>query len=165
MAKIRVGINGFGRIGRCTFKQLFQDDDFEIVGINDLADLGDLAYLLKYDSVHGWYPEKVETPDGELEVGGLRIPFFSEKDPARIPWGDAGADVVIEVDRCVQEPGTRRRRTSKAARSVSSSPRRRRTPTAPSCRASTTRATTRRSTRSSPWPPAPPTAWRRWRRC
>jgi glyceraldehyde 3-phosphate dehydrogenase len=96
MAKIRVGINGFGRIGRCTFKQLFQDHDFEVVGINDLADLDDLAYLLKYDSVHDWYPEKVETVERQLEVGGQRIRFFSEKDPSQIPWGEVGADVVIE---------------------------------------------------------------------
>ncbi len=96
MAKIRVGINGFGRIGRCTFKQLFKDDRFEVVGINDLADLDDLAYLLKYDSVHGWYPEKVNAPGGQLEVGGRTIPFFAEKDPSNIPWGDQGTDVVIE---------------------------------------------------------------------
>jgi glyceraldehyde 3-phosphate dehydrogenase len=92
----RIGINGFGRIGRCTFKQLLDRGDVEIVGINDLADLGDLAYLLKYDSVHGWYSKKVSSAQGRLIVGGRSIPFFAEKDPAAIPWGDLGADVVIE---------------------------------------------------------------------
>ncbi|MFP3939139.1 MAG: type I glyceraldehyde-3-phosphate dehydrogenase [Thermoanaerobaculia bacterium] len=96
METIRVGINGFGRIGRCTFKQLFSDDRFEVVGLNDLADPEDLAYLLKYDSVHGWYPEKVSAGDSGLRVGEHRIPFFSADSPAEIPWGDVGADVVIE---------------------------------------------------------------------
>ncbi|HUF79405.1 MAG TPA: type I glyceraldehyde-3-phosphate dehydrogenase [Thermoanaerobaculia bacterium] len=96
MTKTRVGINGFGRIGRCTFKQLFKDDRFEVAGINDLAELDDLAYLLKYDSVHGWYPEKVGCGDGALMVGGRRIPFFSSDKPSGIPWGDLGADIVID---------------------------------------------------------------------
>jgi glyceraldehyde 3-phosphate dehydrogenase len=96
MAKIRVGINGFGRIGRCTFKQLLEDERLEVVGINDLADLSDLAYLLKYDSVHGWYKEKVGHEDGTLLVGDRRISFFSADEPAEIPWGDVGAEVVIE---------------------------------------------------------------------
>jgi len=96
MANIRVGINGFGRIGRCTFKQIFTDDRFEVVGINDLASLDDLAYLLKYDSVHGWYPEKVGIDGNALSVAGRDIAFFSEAEPANIPWGDVGADIVIE---------------------------------------------------------------------
>ena len=93
---IRIGINGFGRIGRCTFKQLVADDRFEVVGINDLADLDDLAYLLKYDSVHGWYPRKVETAEGKLVVDDTEISFTEERDPASLPWGDLGVDVVIE---------------------------------------------------------------------
>ena len=96
METIRVGINGFGRIGRCTFKQLFSDERFEVVGLNDLADPEDLAYLLKYDSVHGWYPEKVSAEGSELRVGERRISFFSARSPAEIPWRDVGADVVIE---------------------------------------------------------------------
>ena len=96
MAKILVGINGFGRIGRCTFKQLLKDDRFEVVGVNDLADLSDLAYLLKYDSVHGWYEKKVSHEDGTLLVGDRKIAFFSAEEPAEIPWGDVGAQVVIE---------------------------------------------------------------------
>lgn len=93
---IRVGINGFGRIGRCTFKQLIADDRFEVVGVNDLADLDDLAYLLKYDSVHGWYPRTVTTEPGHLVVGGEQVTFHSERNPADLPWGDLGAEVVIE---------------------------------------------------------------------
>ncbi len=97
MSTIRVGINGFGRIGRCTFKQLIDDDRFEVVGINDLANLDDLAYLLKYDSVHGWYPHKVGVEGTNLLVAGRPIPFHQEERPQDIPWGDLGAEVVLEA--------------------------------------------------------------------
>ncbi|HLU31439.1 MAG TPA: type I glyceraldehyde-3-phosphate dehydrogenase [Acidimicrobiia bacterium] len=93
----RIAINGFGRIGRCSFKQFVDDDRFEVVGINDLSDLDELAYLLKYDSVHGWYPRKVSTEDGHLVVDGHKIPFSQERDPASLPWGDLGVDVVVEA--------------------------------------------------------------------
>ncbi len=93
---IRVGINGFGRIGRCTCKQLIQKEEFKLVGINDLANKEDLAYLLKYDSVHGWYPKKIGTTEKAILIGDQSIPFFSISDPAKIPWADLGADVVIE---------------------------------------------------------------------
>lgn len=96
MKAIRVGINGFGRIGRCTFKQLVAAEGFEVAAINDLSDPGDLAYLLEYDSVHGRYPRKVAQGEGGLTVDDRRIPFFAHEDPARIPWGDLGIDVVIE---------------------------------------------------------------------
>ncbi|HYO15050.1 MAG TPA: type I glyceraldehyde-3-phosphate dehydrogenase [Thermoanaerobaculia bacterium] len=94
--RVRVGINGFGRIGRCAFKQFLDRESCEVVGINDLADLGDLAYLLKYDSVHGWYPRKVSDDGKSLVVDGQSIPFFSTKSPAEIPWGDLGAEIVVE---------------------------------------------------------------------
>ncbi len=93
----RVAINGFGRIGRCTFKQLMADDRFEVGGINDLSDLDELAYLLKYDSVHGWYPRKVSTSNGRLIVDGTEVPFTQQRDPARLPWGDSGVDVIVEA--------------------------------------------------------------------
>lgn len=96
MAVVRVGINGFGRIGRCTFRQLFEDDRFEIAGINDLADLGDLAYLLRYDSVHGPYSREVSTTDESLVVDGEQIRFTNQRDPSKLPWGELGVDVVIE---------------------------------------------------------------------
>ncbi|HEX2154022.1 MAG TPA: type I glyceraldehyde-3-phosphate dehydrogenase [Acidimicrobiia bacterium] len=92
----RVAINGFGRIGRCTFKQFVEDDRFEVAGINDLADLEELAYLLKYDSIHGWYPRKVSTDGVMLIVDGQKIPFSQERDPSQLPWGDLGVDVVAE---------------------------------------------------------------------
>lgn len=93
---IRIAINGFGRIGRCSFKQLIADDRFEVVAVNDLADLDDLAYLLKYDSVHGWYPRKVSTEENRLVVDDLAVPFTREKDPTKLPWESYGVDVVIE---------------------------------------------------------------------
>lgn len=92
----RVAINGFGRIGRCSFKQFLADDRFEVVGVNDLSDHEELAYLLKYDSVHGWYPRKVSTTGDRLVVDGVEIPFTQEPDPSKLPWGDVGAEVVIE---------------------------------------------------------------------
>src|SRR5262249_5264254 len=95
-AKVRVGINGFGRIGRCAFKQLLAREGCEVVGINDLADGADLAYLLKYDSVHGWYSPKVSCDERAITVDGRSIPFFAQKNPAELPWGDLGADVVVE---------------------------------------------------------------------
>jgi glyceraldehyde 3-phosphate dehydrogenase len=93
---IRVAINGFGRIGRCSLKQFIDDDRFEVVGINDLADLDDLAYLLKYDSVHGWYPRKVSVDGDQLIVDDRKIQFRTERDTTRLPWGDLGVDVVVE---------------------------------------------------------------------
>jgi glyceraldehyde 3-phosphate dehydrogenase len=92
----RIAINGFGRIGRCTFKQLAADDRFEVVGINDLAPLDELAYLLKYDSVHGWYPRKVSTNGDFLVVDEHEIRFASDRDPTALPWDELGVDVVIE---------------------------------------------------------------------
>ncbi len=97
MSEVRVGINGFGRIGRCAFKQIVDREGLRVVAVNDLADRGDLAYLLKYDSVHGWYPRKVEHEDSAFVVAGERIPYYSERNPAEIPWGDHGVDIVLEA--------------------------------------------------------------------
>ncbi|HVR31339.1 MAG TPA: type I glyceraldehyde-3-phosphate dehydrogenase [Acidimicrobiia bacterium] len=96
MGRVRVGINGFGRIGRCTAKQMIDDDRFEIVGINDLSDVGDIAYLLKYDSVHGWYPHKVTNTSSAIVVDGREMAYSAHRSPADIPWGELGAEVVIE---------------------------------------------------------------------
>jgi glyceraldehyde 3-phosphate dehydrogenase len=92
----RIGINGFGRIGRCALKRSIEVGGIEIVGINDLANIDDLAYLLKYDSVSGWYPEEVSSDGSAILVGERRIPVFSSPDPAQIPWKEVGADIVIE---------------------------------------------------------------------
>jgi len=93
---IRVGINGFGRIGRSVFKQFLEKDDFQVVGINDLANIEDLAYLLKYDSVHGWYPKEVAAEKSAIRVADQRFPFHSSPDPAQIPWKDLGAEIIME---------------------------------------------------------------------
>jgi glyceraldehyde-3-phosphate dehydrogenase type I len=93
---IRVGINGFGRIGRCVFKQLRDDDRFRVAGINDLSDLEDLAYLCRHDSVHGPYHRPVAVENGRLTVDGRAVPFYGEKSPAQIPWRDEEIDIVIE---------------------------------------------------------------------
>lgn len=95
---IKLGINGFGRIGRLVFRSILERDehDFDIVGVNDLTDAHTLAHLLKYDSVHGPLPFDVEVKDGALIVGGDTFSVFSEKDPTQLPWGDLGCDVVVE---------------------------------------------------------------------
>jgi len=92
---LRVGINGFGRIGRLVLRAA-RGRDLEIVGINDLADAKTLAHLLKYDSVHGRYPGDVQVDDGAITVEGRRIPISAERDPAKLPWRDLGAKLVIE---------------------------------------------------------------------
>jgi len=92
---IRVGINGFGRIGRLVFRAA-QGKGIEIAGINDLTDAGTLAHLLKYDSVHGRYPGKVEAGDNAIIVDGTTIPISSERDPAKLPWKKLDAPLVIE---------------------------------------------------------------------
>jgi len=97
MAKIRVGINGFGRIGRnFTRAHLERGGDFEIVAANDLGDASIMTHLLKHDSVLGNLNVAVELGDGAISVGGKEIKLLSERDPANLPWGDLGVDVVIE---------------------------------------------------------------------
>jgi glyceraldehyde 3-phosphate dehydrogenase len=91
----RVGINGFGRIGRLVFRAA-RGQDLEIVGINDLTDAKTLAHLLKYDSIHGHYPGEVAAADGAIVVDGVKIPVSAERDPAKLPWGKLGAKLVIE---------------------------------------------------------------------
>ncbi|MFP3937512.1 MAG: type I glyceraldehyde-3-phosphate dehydrogenase [Phycisphaerae bacterium] len=94
---VKVGINGFGRIGRHVFRAMMeQKGEFDVVGINDLADADMLAYLLKYDSTQGKYPGTIEAKDGALVVDGKEIEVFAEKDPAQLPWGDRGAQIVVE---------------------------------------------------------------------
>lgn len=96
---IKVGINGFGRIGRMVFRAAVQHfgDDIEIVGINDLLEPDYLAYMLKYDSVHGRFKGEVAVDGNTLVVNGKRIRLTAHKDPAALAWGDIGADVVVEA--------------------------------------------------------------------
>jgi glyceraldehyde 3-phosphate dehydrogenase len=93
---IKVGINGFGRIGRLVFKAAFKDPEIDFVGINDITDAKTLAHLLKYDSVHGVFPGKVSADGNNLVVDGKVIPITAERDPANLPWKKYGAKVVVE---------------------------------------------------------------------
>ena len=93
---IKVGINGFGRIGRMVFRASVGRDDIEIVAINDLLEVDYLAYMLKYDSVHGRFCGEVTTEDGKLIVNGKEVRVTAETDPSKLAWGDAGVDVVVE---------------------------------------------------------------------
>ena len=94
---IKVGINGFGRIGRMVFRAVHQEfNDIEIVGINDLLDADYLAYMLKYDSVHGRFGGDVSFEEGAMIVDGKKIRLTAERDPADLKWGDVGADIVID---------------------------------------------------------------------
>jgi glyceraldehyde 3-phosphate dehydrogenase len=94
---VKVGINGFGRIGRNVFRAAHaQGADIDWVGVNDITDTKTLAYLLKYDSILGRFPGEVEATDTGIKVDGKELRVFSERDPAALPWSDVGADVVIE---------------------------------------------------------------------
>jgi glyceraldehyde-3-phosphate dehydrogenase/erythrose-4-phosphate dehydrogenase len=95
---IKVGINGFGRIGRCVFRAAVQNfgDDIEIVGINDLLEPDYLAYMLSYDSVHGRFKGEVKVDNGALVVNGKTIRLTAERDPANLKWDEIGADIVLE---------------------------------------------------------------------
>jgi glyceraldehyde 3-phosphate dehydrogenase len=97
MAKTRVGINGFGRIGRNFFRAtLERGGDFEIVAFNDLGDVPTMAHLLRHDSVLGPFQGEVQVEGGSLVVDGKELKGLAERDPANLPWGDLGVDVVIE---------------------------------------------------------------------
>ena len=97
MAAVKVGINGFGRIGRITFRAMAaRPDEFEIVAINDLSDPKLLAMLLKYDSVQGRFPGKVEAAEAGLVVNGKKIRVCAERDPRKLPWKDLGVEVALE---------------------------------------------------------------------
>src|SRR3954454_12981501 len=97
MAKTRVGINGFGRIGRNFFRAARERDaDFEIVAFNDLGDVATMAHLLRHDSVLGRFNGTVEAEAGSLQVGGAELKGLAERDPANLPWRDLEVDVVIE---------------------------------------------------------------------
>ena len=93
---IKVGINGFGRIGRMVVRRALEHSEIEIVGINDLCPADYLAYMLKYDSMHGKFTGEVKAEDGVIIINGRRIPVSAERDPANLPWKDLGAEYVIE---------------------------------------------------------------------
>ncbi len=97
MSKIKIAINGFGRIGRITYRALLKKENVEVVAINDLTDSKTLAHLLKYDSIHGRFPGEIKVEDNAIIVNGKRLIVYAEKDPANLPWAKHDVDVVIEA--------------------------------------------------------------------
>ena len=93
---IKVGINGFGRIGRLAFRAMVKDPEIEVVAVNDLGDIPTMAHLLKYDSVHGRAFETVEVTEDGFIADGYAVKVLSEREPANLPWGELGVDVVVE---------------------------------------------------------------------
>ncbi|AIX51311.1 MULTISPECIES: glyceraldehyde-3-phosphate dehydrogenase [Erwiniaceae] len=115
---IKVGINGFGRIGRIVFRAAQQRSDIEIVAINDLLDADYMAYMLKYDSTHGRFDGTVEVQDGALIVNGKKIRVTAERDPANLKWDEAGVDVVAEATGIFLTDETARKHISAGAKKV-----------------------------------------------
>ena len=116
---IRVGINGFGRIGRNFYRALIASGaPIEVVGINDLTDTKTLAHLLKYDSILGRFGREVVAGDGQIVVDGTAIPVFAERDPAALPWGRVGADIVIESTGHFTDASAARKHLEGGARKV-----------------------------------------------
>ena len=118
MAKTRVAINGFGRIGRNAFKVAFERSDIEIVAINDLTDDKTLAHLLKHDTNYGAYHHEVGYDEGHIVVDGKKIPVFAEKDPAALPWKDLNVDVVIESTGFFVDPAKAKAHITAGAKKV-----------------------------------------------
>ena len=92
----RIGINGFGRIGRSVFRVMQQSKEFDVVAVNDLTDAPTLAHLLKYDSAYGRYPGKIQVKEGAIRVDNDEFKILAERDPAKLPWGDLGVEFVLE---------------------------------------------------------------------
>ena len=115
---IKVGINGFGRIGRFVFRAAFERSDIEIVGINDLIDVDYMAYMLKYDSTHGRFNGTVAVKDGNLIVNGKTIRVTAERDPANLKWDAIGADVVAEATGLFLTDDTARKHITAGAKKV-----------------------------------------------
>lgn len=123
MSKIRVAINGFGRIGRLTFKALLAKPNVEVVAINDLTSASTLAHLLKYDSVHGRFDGTVVAEDGFLVVNGAKVQIIAERDPAALPWKALNIDVVLEsTGRFVARPDASKHLQAGARKVVISAP-------------------------------------------
>ncbi len=116
--KIRVAINGFGRIGRNAFKIAFARSDLDIVAINDLTDTKTLAYLLKHDTNYGLYDKEVGFDEQNIIVDGKKIRVLAEKDPAVLPWDDMKIDVVIESTGFFVEPDKARAHNKAGAKRV-----------------------------------------------
>ncbi|KGQ37207.1 glyceraldehyde-3-phosphate dehydrogenase [Gallibacterium genomosp. 1] len=115
---IKIGINGFGRIGRIVFRAAQHRDDVEVVGINDLIDVDYMAYMLKYDSTHGRFDGTVEVKDGHLVVNGKTIRVTAERDPANLKWNEIGVDVVVEATGLFLTDETARKHITAGAKKV-----------------------------------------------
>lgn len=115
---IKIGINGFGRIGRFVFRAACERNDIEVVGINDLLDADYMAYMLKYDSTHGQFKGTVEVQDGQLVVNGKTIRVTAERDPAALAWGDVDAQVVVEATGLFLTDETARKHITAGAKKV-----------------------------------------------
>ena len=115
---IRLGINGFGRIGRLVFRRACEQADIEVVGINDLIDVDYIAYMLRYDSTHGRFQGAVEVVNGALVVNGRPIRISSERDPADLRWDEVGADTVLEATGFFLTDATARKHIGAGARKV-----------------------------------------------
>ena len=123
MKKIKVAINGFGRIGRLTFRRLLEKENVEIVAINDLTDNATLAHLLKYDSVHGRFNGTVSSDANSITVNGKVIKSFAERDPKLLPWASLGIDVVLEsTGRFIDQDGAGQHLTAGARKVIISAP-------------------------------------------
>ena len=166
MAKVKVGINGFGRIGRNLFRAAYEAGaELEFVAVNDITDVRTLAYLLKYDSILGRFPGEVAEGDGAIVVDGEEIKVLAERDPAALPWGDLGVDVVIESTGLFTKRDDAAKHLEAGAKKVIIS--------APATDPDVTVAlgvnfdatTTPTPTTSSPTPRVPRTASPPWRRC
>ncbi|MCY7353158.1 MAG: type I glyceraldehyde-3-phosphate dehydrogenase [Cytophagaceae bacterium] len=106
MPTIKVAINGFGRIGRLSFRRMLENDNIEVVAINDLTDNATLAHLFKYDSIHGVFKGDVSSDNESITVNGKRINAYAEKDPKMLPWASLGVDIVLEsTGRFIDEAG------------------------------------------------------------
>ena len=115
---IKIGINGFGRIGRIVFRAAQLRDDIEVVGINDLIDVDYMAYMLKYDSTHGRFNGTVEVKDGQLVVNGKTIRVTSERDPANLKWDEIGVDIAVEATGLFLTDETARKHITAGAKKV-----------------------------------------------
>lgn len=115
---IKIGINGFGRIGRIVFRAAQKRDDIEVVAINDLIDAEYMAYMLKYDSTHGRFDGTVEVKDGHLVVNGKTIRVTSERDPANLKWDEAGVDIAVEATGLFLTDETARKHITAGAKKV-----------------------------------------------
>ena len=115
---LRVGVNGFGRIGRVFFRAALETPDIEVVGVNDLADAKTLAHLLKHDSVHGTLDEEVGAKGEAIFVNGREVRVCSAKDPATLPWADMGVDIVVESTGIFRDKATSSKHLQAGAKKV-----------------------------------------------